>query len=219
MEVNNLGFNVYRQSGGERVKINPSLIAGSALMVGSDVSLKSGFSYAWKDDAVDASASYWLEDIDLNGTGAWHGPFGVTIGSNQNAGPRSMMLSELTNSATLQKNATIQRGYVANGGNSTGSNVVGGSTSSQLITNGRTPTKSAPVSAALKKQWQLAGQSAIKIAVNKTGWYQVNLTDLMTAGFNPDVDPDSLQMFVGGVEVPIKINSKGSFASLVQRFD
>src|SRR6185369_7708659 len=32
MEVNNLGFNVYRELNGERAQINPSLIAGGALL-------------------------------------------------------------------------------------------------------------------------------------------------------------------------------------------
>ena len=68
LEVNNLGFNVYRQTGGERVKINPSLIAGTALMVGADVAVKSGYSYSWTDEFSRPDASYWLEDIDLNGT-------------------------------------------------------------------------------------------------------------------------------------------------------
>src|SRR5207237_544923 len=67
-EINNLGFNVYRQINGQRVKINPSLIAGSALMLGSDVRLESGYTYSWQDDVVDRTASYWLEDVDLNGS-------------------------------------------------------------------------------------------------------------------------------------------------------
>ena len=54
MEVNNLGFNVYRQSGGERVQVNPSLVAGTALMVVSNVKLQSGYTYNWTDDAADS---------------------------------------------------------------------------------------------------------------------------------------------------------------------
>jgi len=81
VEINNLGFNVYRQINGQRVKINPSLIAGSALMLGSDVRLESGYTYSWQDDVVDRTASYWLEDVDLNGSSTWHGPFGISSSS------------------------------------------------------------------------------------------------------------------------------------------
>src|SRR5581483_3844277 len=44
-EVNNLGFNIYREAAGQRVKINPSLIAGTALMVGSGIRVEAGNGY------------------------------------------------------------------------------------------------------------------------------------------------------------------------------
>ena len=34
-EVDNLGFRVYREAGGQRMRVTPSLVAGSALMVGA----------------------------------------------------------------------------------------------------------------------------------------------------------------------------------------
>ncbi|HZS48622.1 MAG TPA: VCBS repeat-containing protein, partial [Blastocatellia bacterium] len=49
-EVNNFGFNIYREVNGQRVKVNPSLIAGSALMVGSNVKVKAGSGYYWQDE-------------------------------------------------------------------------------------------------------------------------------------------------------------------------
>src|SRR6185369_13904455 len=39
VEVDNLGFNVYREDRGKRVRVNSQLIAGSALMVGAGTSL------------------------------------------------------------------------------------------------------------------------------------------------------------------------------------
>jgi len=76
------------------------------------------------------------------------------------------------------------------------------------VTNGRTPERPLPISSALTKQWSIASQAALKIAINKTGWYHINMVDLMAAGLSSNANPLTLQMFVGGLEVPIKVNAK-----------
>ena len=43
-EVNNLGFHLYREEGGQLVQINPELIKGSALMTGAETRT-AGYSY------------------------------------------------------------------------------------------------------------------------------------------------------------------------------
>ncbi|PON17367.1 hypothetical protein C2W62_13590 [Candidatus Entotheonella serta] len=45
LEVDNLGFQVYREVGRQRVQVTPSLIAGSALLAGSGTILPAGHSY------------------------------------------------------------------------------------------------------------------------------------------------------------------------------
>jgi hypothetical protein len=55
----------------------------------------------------------------------------------------------------------------------------------------------------MQKQWQIAAQPAVKVAINKTGWYQVNIGDLAAAGMF--VSPNNVRMYVGGVEIPIKV--------------
>ena len=86
-EVDNLGFNVYRDDNGQRTKLNPSVIAGSALLVGPGTALTAGRSYVWWDTSAAATpdAQYWLEDIDLSGQRTWHGP--VAIDRSAQAGP------------------------------------------------------------------------------------------------------------------------------------
>ncbi|HZS44205.1 MAG TPA: C25 family cysteine peptidase [Blastocatellia bacterium] len=204
-EVNSLGFNIYRQVNGQRVQVNPSLIAGSALMVGSDVRLQSGYTYNWTDDVADRTASYWIEDIDLNGTSTWHGPFGVTSSNSSTGGrisrTRSPLLNSVTRSVTTQKAFVSQRGYPAGLG---GSPNFYGTVLPQ--TSGRSPQRSTSVSTALKNQWSLANKAALKIAINKTGWYRISGADLVAAGLNSGVNPQNLQMFVGGTEIPIEVN-------------
>ena len=77
-EVDNLGYNVYREVAGQRTKVNPQLIAGSALITGDKVALSSGKGYAWADQPQStASARYWLEAVDLKGQSTWTGPVSV----------------------------------------------------------------------------------------------------------------------------------------------
>ena len=136
-EVNNLGFNVYRQTGGERVKINPSLIAGTALMVGNNVRVEAGNGYSWLDNNADGSASYWLEDVDLNGSSVWHGPYGVTVSARAGSSrARSTLLSDLNKSLSKQNPAAVQREYPA--GLTTVSNSVW---AIGAVTSGRSPNK------------------------------------------------------------------------------
>src|SRR5213076_849367 len=73
-EMHNLRFNVYREIGGEKVKINPSLIAGSALLMREAHEQHGARTYGWMDRAPAGGGLYWLEDVDLNGTRTLHGP-------------------------------------------------------------------------------------------------------------------------------------------------
>src|SRR5207253_3620012 len=47
LEVANLGFNLYRDEDGQRVRLNANLIAGSAFFVGARTVLGAGRSYVW----------------------------------------------------------------------------------------------------------------------------------------------------------------------------
>jgi uncharacterized repeat protein (TIGR01451 family) len=71
LELNTLGFNVWRSTGATRadaVKVNASLIAAKGA---------SGGRYEVVDSA--AGAYYWLEERELNGTVNWYGP--VALGA------------------------------------------------------------------------------------------------------------------------------------------
>jgi len=69
-EVDTLGFNIYREVKGKRVKVNRSLIA-SASIGGT-----AGHSYSYLDRlGLKAKAPrYWLQVVGLDGKRTWHGP-------------------------------------------------------------------------------------------------------------------------------------------------
>ncbi len=183
-EVDNLGFNIYREENGRRVRVNPQLIAGSALMVGANTALGAGRSYAWFDNApANNGAQYYIESFDLSGTSAWHGPIaaGQSVGKalDPSAQGQSLSLGQLgvsspqeSQTTRLDRKATLQT----------------------------TGVSLQPVSSA---------QPAVKMSVRSEGLYRVTQPELVAAGFNPKADPRTIRLLVDGQEQPINTSSKG----------
>src|SRR5262249_41163221 len=177
LEVDNLGFNIYREQGGTPTRVNPQLIAGSALLVGRGTTLQAGGSYAWVDASPSGTenAQYWLEDIDLSGKSTWHGPVSV-VPSTSPTPPsgQAALLSSLGRRATQQpQSGPVERRATL------GSRGVGVSS----------PTPSGlPVTDLATGQWPPASQTAVKLAVRKEGWYRVPQLALVAAGLNPQGD-------------------------------
>lgn len=152
MEVNNLGFNVYRQEGTERVRLNEHLIAGSAFFAGG-TTVSAGHEYAWTDPGSRAQA-YWLEDVDLNGRCSWHGPI------RPGAAPVGLLPRR---SPTLGEPARIAE-----------------AASTRQARVSRAPRRGDP--AASRVQAQLAQLPAVKIGVREDGWFRVTREQLAAAG-------------------------------------
>jgi uncharacterized repeat protein (TIGR01451 family) len=184
-ESHNLGFNVYREQNGNRVRLNPSVIAGSALLMNGALSKHAGRRYAWIDPfAGVAGASYWLEDIDVNGTRTMHGPISVSAGaqiSSDSAAAETRLLSQLNHSQTPTP----------------------GSQESHIVET--VPTASAPTGSQLEGQFELAAHPAVKIYVRREGWYRVAQPDLLKAGLDPNVDPALLHLYAEATEQPIGV--------------
>jgi uncharacterized repeat protein (TIGR01451 family) len=195
-EAHNLGFNVYRELNGNRVRLNPSLIAGSALWMSGALPKHSGRTYNWIDPyASSAGAEYWLEDVDVNGIRTMHGPVsvesaasaasGVTNGESAEAPPSE----EGAGQALLLSQLNQVRPPTGPG--------------SHPVEN--LPASLAPTPIQIQKQFSLAARPAIKILVTHEGWYSVAQPDLVKAGLDPNVDPASLQLFAEAIEQPIQI--------------
>lgn len=238
-EVDNLGFNLYREQHGKRALVNPSIIAGSALVVAPRTAMTAGNSYSWFDPQGSTESVYYLEDIDIDGTRSVHGP----VVPSPDSGPsslkskRSMLLSELNDNAGKQVEVrNLQRGWA-----------VSSETDNPRTTPGDFPavgTSAAEDSSALKgtllaedgpfsvgrpsrskvgsellaiakgpsmqsskRQRLLAGMPGLKLSVREDGWYRVTQAELVAAGWNPNADMRSLQLYDDGAGVPIKVNS------------
>jgi uncharacterized repeat protein (TIGR01451 family) len=183
-ESHNLGFNVYRDQNGNKVRMNPSPIAGSALLMSGALSRHAARSYAWIDPSASSpGGSYWLEDIDVNGTRTMHGPVSASGTRAESDAPASeaRMLSQL-NQALPPASGTESR----------------------VVETLPLPTPARP--AQIQKQFELAGHPALKIYVRHEGWYRVTQPELVKAGLNPSVDPASLHLYAEALEQPMQIS-------------
>lgn len=191
-EANNLGFNVYRELNGNRVRLNPSLIAGSALWMSGALPKHSGKSYNWIDPYsyphAGSAAAYWLEDVDVDGTRTMHGPVLVEDGANASSGYQT---AEESNTAQALMLNQLNQAQPPSG---VGSHPV------ETLPGGSSPTPSQ-----IRKQFDLAAYPAVKILVTHEGWYSVRQPDLVKAGLDPNVDPAFLQLFAEAIEQPIQI--------------
>jgi uncharacterized repeat protein (TIGR01451 family) len=188
-EANNLGFNIYRELNGNRVRLNPSLIAGSALWMSGALPKHSGKSYNWIDPyASSAGAEYWLEDMDVNGTRTMHGPVSLEDAVSASSGEQSARESAAAQTLMLSQLNQAQPAAVA------------GSHPVETL-----PAVAVPTTSQMQEQFKLAAHPAVKILVKHEGWYSVAQPDLVQAGLDPNVDPASLQLYAEAVELPIQI--------------
>ena len=200
-EIDNLGFNLYREIDGERLQLTPSLVAGSGLLAQRGMAVTSVQAYAWWDHQATVATPnllYWLEDIDFDGTSTWHGPMtpvagGHLIGVGPPA-PGEGVAGE--NSRSLSRLADVQ-----------------GARRRTFFTDDQSPSVTRSVATteaetALETQWAVAQQSTVKIGVRRTGWVRVTQAELVAAGLDATVDPRRLQLFADGVEQAVTVTGE-----------
>jgi len=225
-EVNNLGFHVYREENGKRVRLTPEPVAGSALLAGPRTAMTAGHHYSWWDtSSLDtrpstlATLRYWLKDIDLNGTHTMHGP--VTPVFSKEPLPekfRPELLSEIgmrlqeryrnywkvqeLKDKLRQKPSAIRHQP---------------SLLFKRASNlkGRRPAPQGNSVPDPQTQQSLAGRPAVKLLVKEEGWYRVSQPELLAAGLTARINPQYLQLFVDGKEQPIRVigGKDGRFGS------
>lgn len=213
-ELDNLGFNLYREEPGVRMRLNPSLIAGSALLAGESNPLTAGNSYTWLNAARSASvtARYWLEDVDLDGSQRWYGPIEPLKRQEPRqakATPvRAPLLSEVGTSA-VPANATSAAKMAGEA-----------SPVAQSLPERRSGQQSWPGAsiqqvvvgsekwrdASARQRWLAARGDALKILVRKPGWYRVGWSELVAAGLSLSTDARRLQLYADGHAVPLRVS-------------
>lgn len=191
-EVNNVGFNIYRERNGNLERVTREPVAGSALIAGPGVVLTTGFAYSlWDEGIGDCRSSadcqnlhYFVEDLDLTGRTTTHGPFAVELAPPDQTPPpgkgQAPLLSGLGSDASF----------------------AGSTAPVEPKANAIKPTPALEAA-----QAGLASQTVVKLSVQHEGWYRVELADLRAAGFPAGVDPQMVQLFVDGEQVPIVVTA------------
>jgi hypothetical protein len=187
-EIDNLGFHVHREVNGTLERVTRSLVAGSGLMSGQGISVNGDHRYAIWDTALplDRSAVYFLEDRAFNGKSTWHGPVRPVDG-------RLETLPIVTPSIALKdlgKGQERRRLFLERGAR---------------LDRRDTPGPTGPVVTAADMQRTLAAGTAVKISVNRPGWYRVTQAELVAAGLAPRVKARTIRLFVDGVEQAIRV--------------
>jgi uncharacterized repeat protein (TIGR01451 family) len=184
-EVHNLGFHVYREDAQGRHQLDPSLIAGGALLLRGGQPGHPARTYQWIDPQGGPGSSYTLEDVDLNGIRNTHGPVtpvsaDSTIPDAASYSPATL-LNQLTNSLPAARPMPLP------------------------WRPGAPVPPTAPAGGAEVSSAYLDSLPAAKISVNAEGWYVVTRAQLVAAGFDPGPDARTLQLFAEGIEQPLAI--------------
>ena len=193
-EIHNLGFNVYRDANGQKIQLNPSLIAGSALLMREALEQHAAKSYGWVDPSPIPGAEYWLEDVDLNGTRTMHGPISV----------QAMSLAMQTGAKAMVRVATLQdlaRPVARFAATSAASNLA----APPLAHVREVMARPAITSARQQVGFALAARPAVKIFVDHEGWCRITQPQLVATGLSPNVDARSLHLFAEGIEQPVRV--------------
>ena len=189
-EVHNLGFHVYREDAQGQHQIDPSLIAGEALLLRGGLPQHRAKTYQWIDPQGTAGASYWVQDVDINKTRTMHGPIYVDASSTSTApGAQARLLNNLNREITSVGSSTPLPTHIVR--------AAPVPPPTPIIAPG-----TAPVS--------LDGMAAVKISVTSQGWYQVSEAQLVAAGLNRNANAETLQLYAEGVEQPLLIIGKQS---------
>jgi uncharacterized repeat protein (TIGR01451 family) len=182
-ESRNLGFHLYREDAQGRHQIDPSLIAGSALLLRGGQPQHRAKTYQWIDAQGGSQSAYWLEDVDLNGTRTLHGPvYAESVSVNSAPVAQARTLGQMNQTLALPAPESAQ--------------------ATRVLT---TPQPSIPLLPAGESSASLNGEPAVKISVTSEGWYQVSRNQLVAAGMPAGTEARMLQLYAEGVEQPMLI--------------
>lgn len=207
-DVNNLGFNLYREVNGRKVKLNASLLAGSALMASAGTTFTAGQSRRWLDRDGLPGAVYWLEEVDLRGTRTWYGPaVAPVLAAGKAASAEAQPVQELNAARPSPAPAAARDEELTTAVklSDLGRSARAAKIAPAAAASPATARKATPES--LAKQYELAAGAAVRLGVKAEGWYRVTQPELVAAGMSAAVDPRKLQLYLDGVEQPIHVQS------------
>ena len=175
---------------------------------------------------------YWVEDVDLSGKRTWHGPVSPVFSDQPlSRKSQSALLSQLarmqaqenpdsarvqalqtrlgknhgsalkTQNSSFSPQSSTDRNIEVHGVDDGTGSFIGGLIPS--IISDRPPRNPSDL------QWGLAASPAVKIYIQKEGWYRITQPELIAAGLSPTLNPRYLRLFVDGQEQAMGVSAKG----------
>ncbi len=178
-ESQNLGFRIWRDSGGTRKLISPGLVAGFALR--ARVQRAAGQSYFWTDSGAPNGGTYWIEAVDVQGRSDWTGPITTQQGTALKGVPASAFLTTPSQSLAGTLAPSIPSRVLGQVG--------------------------AAASTNRSRQWALAAAAAVKLQVQDQGVYQVSAEQLFAAGIPQGTPVASLSLWAATQPVSFNVIS------------
>lgn len=206
-EADTLGFNVYREAGGFRTKLNKHLIAGSALSRPRNIRSGNVYRFTTDADPSDAFVQYWLEDVDLSGRKSMHGPGTQRVDAllDEPDSPPLAGLGDRGRTSASSFHGKLRTSAIPGVGD--GESVVASPAGHGVA---RDVTTFSADAAQVTQQYGLAGENALKIFVSREGWQRVTRAAMVAAGFDPGTDAASLALFSIGTECAIRVDTGGN---------
>lgn len=189
IETRNLGFLVYRITGGQTVRVSPSLIPGAYLKTKQEVAY--GDQYEFFDHEGDFRSAYYVQSID-------------TTDKTQDSGliyPREV--DDL--SAVVGRSAGSYRARLANATPEIEGSKAGLPGDLKRLYEANDSLSD------INTQRLIAAMPGAKIAVKREGFYRVTRADLQNAGFDVNSDPTTWKLYLQGIEQAIIVGDGGSY--------
>lgn len=188
-ETKNLGFLVYRVSGGQKELVSSTLIAGSYLTTGEEKSV--GGSYDFFDANGDLNAVYEIESIDANEQKTISKTIVPEYVADLTA--FSPAAAALASRASKRAEPIIER------------------ESLNLPKDLAGEIRSKYLAADVNAQRIIAARPGVKIGVKAEGIYRVTRAELQTAGFDTSANANLWQLYLNGVEQSIIVGGNGDY--------
>lgn len=189
-ENKNLGFNIYRTTGGEFVPVNQNIIPATHLRLPEQAG--SAGQYTFFDPAGRVDATYYIESIGLDGRKRSFSP--IFPQSVHDLTPIAGVSSDFLQRANADARPEVINSEL----------VIPEDVKANLETTGD------PLADPGKQKW-VAGQPGVKIGVRQEGIYRVTRDQLEAAGFNVNSSPELWQLYSNGVEQAIIVAPGGNY--------
>jgi hypothetical protein len=188
-ETQNLGFFVYRVGAKGSEQVSSSIVPGGSLT--SSETIVYGGKYSFFDPKGDATSSYYIESVGLNGK---RQTFELIYPSYLNdLTPVAGLSSEQLIKRTEKKNPIIE------------------SSKANLPEDLQRELQANSLPPDLNTQRWVALQPGVKIGVKQEGIYRVSRTELQNAGFDVNAPGNLWQLYADGNEQSINVGPSDSY--------